>query len=289
MLLGQANQANQANRTNRNERVGTVAALVAAIVAIHLTGSPQLVARVRAADGDTQEYREAVRLGLAEYDGQNYLEARAQFLRAHEIFPNARTLRALGLAEFALHNYPIAIGRLEGSLASNVRPLDPDLRRSVTDTLATARHYVDRVVLQVEPRSASVWVDGLPMTLTDGVLLLSVGDHMLEFRMPARQTEYRRLIVQGGAAQVVEVTLAPALLPQAAPRGTEPLDQHTASSTSATRARHAEARWYQSPWFWAALGVVVAGGVAGTVVALTSGSSDKQTGQASGVVLTAPP
>ena len=57
-------------------------------------------------------YDEAVETALAEFEAGNYAEARSQLFKAHSIFPNARTLRALGKAEYELKNYREAIDYL---------------------------------------------------------------------------------------------------------------------------------------------------------------------------------
>jgi hypothetical protein len=89
-------------------------------------------------------------------------------------------------------------------------------------------------------------------------LVLAVGDHTLEFRAPGRIAEKRALRVKGGEQDTLRVTLAALNTPDLT-RG--PADEPTKRPV------------YKNPWLWTALGVVVAGAVTGTAVALTLGDS----------------
>ena len=76
------------------------------------------------------EYRALVTHALEEFDAQNYAEARSLFLRAHTIYPSARTLRALGMVEFELKNYVDSITRLEEALSERTRALTGQTRKA---------------------------------------------------------------------------------------------------------------------------------------------------------------
>jgi Flp pilus assembly protein TadD len=82
--------------------------------------APSAQDTVASTEADSPAYREAIEHGLAEYRAGNFAEARALFLRAHAISPNARTLRGLGIVEYELRNYAEAIVRLRQALASTV-------------------------------------------------------------------------------------------------------------------------------------------------------------------------
>jgi len=212
-------------------------------------------------------YGEAVDQALAEYEADNFLEARAQFRRAHQMDPNARTLRALGMVEFELRNYRDSIRWLELALKSGVRALEGSMRADTEALLGRAKTYVARVVLDVVPAQATVFVDGVETTLGAEPLSLVLGDHVLEFRAPGRVTEKRRLKVEGGEATRLRVVLSE--LPK----------------------REAQRPVYKNAWLWTAVGAVVASAAAGTFLALNGREKtpEEPYGGTTGAVLTAPP
>lgn len=204
---------------------------------------------------DPPGYRELVDEGLREYEVRNFEEARSLFTRAHGLFPCARTLRGIGMAEFELRNYPVSIGRLEAALASGVRPLDGALRTSTEQLLQRARSFVAEVLIETKPPVATVTVDDMPTPVTQGKpLMLVVGDHVIEVNATNHAPEKRRLSLKGGERETLTVVLRPLF---AAPEQTT------------------ERRWYRSAWLWSAVGAAVAGGVA-TGVLLSRDQSAKE-------------
>lgn len=72
-------------------------------------------------------YRELIAEAVAEYEARHFEEARALFRRAHAMFPNARTMRGQGMAEFELRNYRGAIQCFESALSSRARVRSAEL------------------------------------------------------------------------------------------------------------------------------------------------------------------
>src|SRR3954462_10962838 len=105
------------------------------------------VGAVRAEDSlrDSPEYKELIRKALQEYQLGNWAEAKVFFSDAHVLFPNARTLRGLGLTTYALRDYVQAIGYFEASLRNPVQPLSPQLQAGVRELLDQALRFVARV------------------------------------------------------------------------------------------------------------------------------------------------
>jgi hypothetical protein len=199
----------------------------------------------RALAQEPPDYRDAIEQAVAEYELGNFAEARAQFRKAHQLFPNARSYRGLGMSEFELRNYADAISDLTQALDADVKPLTGALRTQTEQLLHKARGYVARVQLELEPPTTSVLIDGAPVELgPELALLLDVGDHVLEFHAPGLLPQKRPLKVTGGEERILRVVL----------REDEP--QPT------TR------RWYKNPWLWTAAGIVVAGAATGAAVAL---------------------
>jgi tetratricopeptide (TPR) repeat protein len=210
---------------------------------------------VRAEASESSEYKEAVTLGLAEFEEKNFLEARVQFARAHSLDPSARTLRALGMVNFELKEYAASVRYLSEALASNDRPLDAQKRESVQKLLERAQSNVARISIDVEP-TAQLVLDGMPVRFPDSKqLMLDIGDHILELKADGYISERRTIKVQGGETEVLRVRLiAVAAATSRAPGDDTPSERRPV---------------YKSPWLWIAVGVVVAGAAAGTAIALT--------------------
>jgi hypothetical protein len=202
------------------------------------------------------EYRETVDEAVREFAARNFDESRVLFARAHQLFPNARTERGLGLAAFELRDYNECILRLEAALASEVKPLDAQLRTDTEQMLARANQFVGRVVIRALPAHARVSVDGSAAAATkEKPLVLKVGEHTLEAQAAGFLAERRPFRVESGALQTLEVVL------KVVPPAQEPVEPEK---------RH----WYKNPWLWGTVGAVLVGAVAGTGVALRNSSRD---------------
>jgi tetratricopeptide (TPR) repeat protein len=216
---------------------------------------------------ESQEYQQAVRTALEEFDAGNFPEARAAFKRAHALSPNARTFRGLGFVAFELRNYIEAVEYLEEALDSREKPLDGEPRRSTEALLTRARSLLGTVRIEASPRFDTLLVDGLPRELADGrTLVLEVGDHVIELRAQGLNPERRELEISGGEQLSLAFTLRPAEASATAPGPRVELAQSTAASEQ--RDAPAARRWYKSPWLWSALGVVLVGAGIGTYFAL---------------------
>jgi tetratricopeptide (TPR) repeat protein len=157
---------------------------------------------------DVPGYRSAISEALAEYAAQNYLEAMTLFTRAHELSPNARTLRGLGAVAFELHRYSDCVSYLEQALVSAAKQLEGELRADTENLLARARGFVAKIVLTTEPDSAHLLLDGEPLPRSaNGALLLDIGRHELELSAPGHETQRRSYTVVGGEEQSWKVSL----------------------------------------------------------------------------------
>lgn len=247
--------------------------LLASLMVMHAQGGSvraQGVAAQTFESSDPAGYRETVAEAVREFAAHNFEESRSLFARAHALYPNARTHRGLGLAEFELRNYGESIAQLQAALCSSVKPLTPELKADTERMLARANNFVGRVYLNAKPSVTKLVVDGLPVEVTPGEpLLLQVGDHVLELHAAGFVTEKRKLSVQGGEERTLTVVFA--------------------HSPIATQSESAQGRpWYKSPWLWASVGVVVAGAAAGTGYALTRPEKAHAYGGSADAVLTGP-
>lgn len=203
---------------------------------------------VHAQPAESPAYRELVEQALSEYGGKNYEEAASLFARAHQLYPNARTLRGMGMASFELRRYPESIEQLEGALASQVRPLDEALRGETQALLQRARGFVATVTVDLEPRAAELWLDGSKVESAEP-LHLQLGQHVLEARQAGRQSERRVLRVRGGELLQVKLALV------------------ADGSVHADDGSHSERRpLYKNAWLWTGVGAVVAGAVVASVL-----------------------
>jgi hypothetical protein len=211
-------------------------------------------------------YREAIDTALQEVELGNYEEAREQFARAHGLFPNARTLRGLGISEFELRHYVVALGHLEQALASQVKPIDGSMRRDTEALLVRAKTYVGELTLSLSPGFANAVVDGARTVDPSQRVLLEVGDHVLEFRADGYATERREVTVHGGEAQQLTVRMAQLVAKNEAVAETRP----TPVPASPAEPRSERVPVYKRWWLWTIVGVVVVGAAAGTAIALTA-------------------
>ncbi|MCZ7679746.1 MAG: sigma 54-interacting transcriptional regulator [Sandaracinaceae bacterium] len=90
-------------------------------VSLLLVALALVPARARAQDGEAQ-YRALIEEAVVEFDAGRFPEARSLFLRAHDLAPNARTLRGVGMASFEMRDYVEAYRALSSSLDETVRP-----------------------------------------------------------------------------------------------------------------------------------------------------------------------
>jgi hypothetical protein len=166
-------------------------------------------------------YREVVTHAVSEFDAGRAAEARALFLRAHELWPSARTLRTLGMTAFELRMYPRALEELQGALDDARRPLPDDQRAQVLSLIAQTRAFVGRYRVQLSPPEAELQVDGAPRSPNTGTLVLAVGDHVLLVRAQGYGDLRQALTVQGREDQELTIKLEP--LASATAPGREPI------------------------------------------------------------------
>jgi hypothetical protein len=204
------------------------------------------------------EYDQEVDRGLDEFEAGNFAEARSRFSKAHAIFPNARTFRALGKAEYELKNYSESARYFELALASEVRPLTAEQRVEAQRLLDNTRAYLSRYSISTAPPDATLLLNGNPVQLaSDGTLQLSVGDHVLEASAEGYVAVRRELQVMGGETRQLSIELRPIVTetsPIVAPMPSAPRDDRTPLRK----------KW----WLWTGVAGVVAGGVVASVLLL---------------------
>jgi len=205
-------------------------------------------------------YDEATQRAVVEFNHGNWEEAQALFRRAHELDPNARTWRGLGICAFELRQYVQATGELEASLVDPRKPLTAEQRAQVKTLLAQAREFVSVYHLRVRPPDAEVFVDGRLTKLDGERLHLDPGPHSVVVRAPGY--EERRAEFRAGAGVQDELSIELALHDPAA------LEHADESKRGQPTSPRAEPRNGHKPrvWTWTLAGAAVA--AAGTAVGL---------------------
>ena len=238
-------------------------------MAVAALGSTMFLPAARAADNsrapadntDQPAYRKAIEEGLAEYDARHFEEARSFFRHAHEISPNARTFRGIGMTSFELRDYVSAVRNLTAALQDKRKPLSADQRKHTQELLDRSRMFVDVYKLTVSPKNARLIVDGhAPEFEPDGTLLFSFGTHTLEASAHGMAVRSFPISVRGGERKELSLTLDRA----APPAATRPPDAKTDPFATATKsAPLGESNAAAAAWLWASGGTALAAAGAG--------------------------
>jgi hypothetical protein len=181
-----------------------LAASVFGLLALCLCAAPGAFAQEASDAAEPPGYAAMIDAALAEFQASRWAEARALFQRAHETYPNSRTLRGIGMASFEMADYPAAIEALEGALASDVRPLTEEQRTQVSALLERARALIGHFVVPAAGTDVRLSVDGVltrpegDWPSTEGRLALGVGSHEIVLRDSDGRTARVRLTVRGG-------------------------------------------------------------------------------------------
>lgn len=177
-----------------------------------------------------QDYQDLVQQGLREFELGNFSEAKAFFQQAHQLSPNARTLRGLGMASYELRHYVEAIDDFQKALTSKERPLTPQMHAEVSRLLTQARSFVTRLKLRVTPSDAQLRLDTRELFRdSDGSILLDPGSHELVADAADYETVTRS--IRGDVGETLSLTLTLHSTATVAEPLTPPA-AHTAGSSS---------------------------------------------------------
>lgn len=213
-----------------------------------------------------REYRTIVGRAITEFDLGHAAEARALFVRAHALWPSARTKRTLGMTAFELRMYAQALEELQGALDDSRRPLPEDQRAQVAALLDETKSCVGRYQLQVSPVTAEVFVDGVAWA-AERSLVLGLGVHQLVARAPGYRELRRDLVVQGreDAPLVLHLESLPAEVSAPAVPQPEAATMAVKPVTIAPSQPHTIDVSYNRTPATIAFGIAAAGVVVGTV------------------------
>lgn len=213
-------------------------------------------------------YDRLIEEAIYEYRARHFPEARSLFSQANELFPNARALRGMGMVEFEMRNYVESVQLLRRALASRERPLGGQLKAETESLLARAQSFIAELELDATPMPSTVTVDGTPSALADGrVLMLEVGDHVLEFDAPGYLPQRRLYKVRGGERERVHVVFPK--LEEAAPRAdAAPPPPPDKTLVSVPESAPPSRKLYKNPWLWTSVGLALAAAGVGLGVGL---------------------
>jgi hypothetical protein len=152
-------------------------------------------------------YDDAVTRGFDAFDARRYEDALLGFLDAHALYPNARTLRALGKTELELSHYVSSLHYLESALRSDERPLSRELRADTEALCAHVRGYVARLHITLRPPDAELRIDGVVVAAREGDLTVGEGSHLLVASAPGHHMLARRVDLAGGSTTRVQLDL----------------------------------------------------------------------------------
>ena len=211
--------AGQPSRIRATSGIGLGLAILVSMMFLATARASDKSGEPFASDGtDDPAYRRAIKEGLAEFAALHFEEARSFFRRAHDINPNARTFRGIGMTSFELRDYVAAVRNLSAALKDSRKPLSPEQRENAQDLLEQSRMLVDVYSITVSPRKARVLVDGrAPELEDDGTLLLGVGLHNLEVSAPGMIIRSLPINVRGGERKELSVTLERTFVANAQP------------------------------------------------------------------------
>ena len=246
-----------------------IAALSSAIGARHVAAEQVRADGAKPPAGYTELIDEAVEeAGKAHFE-----EARALFARAHALYPNARTLRGLGIMAYELRSYVESIAFHEQALASKERPLNEALRSEALSVIERARRFVAEVTLAIAPPETRVLLDGKAVTLPDSRLVrLDRGTHTLRFEAAGYRSETRSLEVRGGERLSWNVALSlvePMPSAQSATQGAAVAGVSLSSAEDPRRDEPPKKKpLYKNPWLWTGVALAAAGVAVGVAFAL---------------------
>lgn len=220
-------------------------------------------ALAQGAGEDENAYSAIIKRALSEFSQAHWEEAHALFRRAHDINPNARTWRGLGITAFESRRYVEATADLEAALVDPRKPLSPEQREETVRLIAQAREFISVYHVKIQPASAQVIVDGKQATLQSEQLHLDPGPHTIVVRAPGY--EERRAELRAAAGDQDELSLELSVSSHA-----ELEEQETSRPRRAAEGKGADShppkRKRRRIWTWALAGG--AGAAAVTAVAL---------------------
>ncbi len=199
-----------------------------AALALLVTSSAVEAQDAVAPEAPPADYQRLVDQAVGEFGAAHWAEARALFDQAHRVYPNARTLRGLGMAAFELRDYAASVRYLSAALVEDTIPLTEEQRAQVTELLGRAQGFVGQFTIPAAPADARLVVDGAATSLPGwpeqpAPLLLSIDSHTIVIRTASGRSTEVRVQVRGREDTTLEIDMTPlAPPPEPEPAPPEP-------------------------------------------------------------------
>lgn len=228
-------------------RLATVASLTLALLAPPAVACAQ---RIPGAE-NVAPARTLFERALVELDARRYTPAVLLLEESYRLNPVPVALYNLALAHRALGHHHAAIEHFERYLAQSGGDLPAGRADAVQSALAQLRAELATVHFAITPTPFTVNVDGHDLTPAEGILTLDPGAHTVLVASRGHLPERRELRLAPSERYTFQTALR-----------AEPTPHPRADDD----ARPITSRW----WFWTAIGVAVAGGVAATLAVTLS-------------------
>jgi hypothetical protein len=242
------------------------------------------------------DYDKVLDRAVDAFEAQDYARARELFEQAYVIRPNARVLRGLGISALHLERFTVAKRELTEALRESKQPLTANQRDGVTELLSWMQLNLGTLHLRLQPAKAHVLLDDEPIAGTE--LLMNPGAHRVFVSSDGFTSQEHELEIAAGQDKTLEVALSQNAVKPAQPTAVSAADAASTvpiaepvESTPPMDRLHEPTRDNESStvferwWFWTAVGVVVAGGVATTVALTSTSAKSYETGGLGGVIM----
>jgi hypothetical protein len=159
------------------------------------------------------DYKRIIGEAVHEYDLEHWPVAIELFQKAHELKPNARTLRGMGLAAFEDQRYVDAVRWLTEALEHPVQALTKPMQAEIKPVLARAKECVGYYRLDKDPVNLTIEIDGRPALIENGKLTVDPGERRLVAKADGFEPFNRSLTVKGGDNGILGIKLEPVSSP----------------------------------------------------------------------------
>jgi hypothetical protein len=208
--------------------------------------------------------------GLRFMDAGRWVDAEDRFERVLSLRYSAVAAYNLGLAQARLGHGVVAAATFRKLLADPA--LEPKVREPATAQLSEVEAHFGWLTLHVPGRCEGCRVridrDDWPPAVWGVAVPIDAGSHALELRLDDSVLATAQIDIKPAAR--FETTLAPRAGALEAARGEDPPvegpEPHPTSSATPRAGSGADTPLLASPWFWGAMGVLVAGAVVAVIV-----------------------
>jgi hypothetical protein len=260
-------------------RVGRVAVLVAVAAAPAARAAAQEDGNGDGGGQDDARARAQQRLAQGNdlFRAGDAAGALRRYREAYDIFQSAKLFFNIGRCEEALAQRAAAMRDLSRFLRE-AEGADPLVRAEAQERVTALGAALVAVDLSRVPANAAIRVDGQPAGLTPlgGPLWLEPGAHQLSVESPGRALWVTSVTGEAGAQMTIAVPDEPPRPPKpiASAKAADRAGSGGAAGGSGDHGRGLDSAptpdssggWRKRWWLWAALGVVVVGGVATALV-----------------------